>query len=233
MIQRACQSWQSEKPFGESTESLPSKFHKDIANMARRSEHSQEEIKEMVLTAAENIVIEDGFSALTVRKIAMEIGYTVGSIYMVFANMADLVMHLNARTLDDIAAQLEQVQEPSPEQCIEGLAKTYLYYASTQFNRWHLIFETHLPEGAQMPDWYQAKVDDLFSRVEARFAELAPLRVEDEGKRAARALWGGIHGICVLSLNGALDRVGVHDVEESVVLLVRNFIRGWVAQADH
>jgi hypothetical protein len=28
-----------------------------------------------------------------------------------------------------------------------------------------------------------------------------------------------------------MDLVGVHDVEESVVLLVRNFIRGWVAQA--
>ena len=122
--------------------------------MARRSEHSLEEIREMVLNAAENIVIEDGFSALTVRKIAMEIGYTVGSIYMVFANMADLILHLNARTLDDIAAQLEQVQEPDPAQCIEALAKTYLSYASTHFNRWHSIFEARLPEGATIPVWY-------------------------------------------------------------------------------
>ena len=201
--------------------------------MARRSEHSLEEIREMVLNAAENIVIEDGFSALTVRKIALEIGYTVGSIYMVFANMADLILHLNARTLDDIAAQLEQVQEPDPEQCIEALAKAYLHYASTHFNRWHLIFETHLPEGALMPDWYQDRVDHLFSRVEERCAELAPQRDEDERRRAARAVWGGIHGICVLSLNGTLDRVGLYDVEESVVLLVRNFIHGWVAQGVH
>ena len=52
--------------------------------MARRSEHTQEQIKEMVLIAAEGIVTEEGEEALTVRKIAQHIGYTVGSIYMVF-----------------------------------------------------------------------------------------------------------------------------------------------------
>ena len=36
----------------------------------------------------------------------MEIGYTVGSIYMVFENMADLIIHVKGRTLDDIAEQL-------------------------------------------------------------------------------------------------------------------------------
>ena len=48
--------------------------------MARRSEHSLEQIKEMVLNAAETIIIEDGAQALTVRKVALEIGYTVGNI---------------------------------------------------------------------------------------------------------------------------------------------------------
>ena len=83
--------------------------------MARRSEHSLEEIKAMVLDAAESIVIEDGFSALKARTIAREIGYTVGSIYMVFTNMADLMMHINARTLDAIAAQLDQTQDSAAE----------------------------------------------------------------------------------------------------------------------
>jgi AcrR family transcriptional regulator len=62
--------------------------------MARRSEHTQEQIKELILTAAETIIVKQGVAALTVRKIAQEIGYTVGSIYMVFANMQDLMMHI-------------------------------------------------------------------------------------------------------------------------------------------
>ena len=98
--------------------------------MARRSEHSLEELKALVLDAAETIVIDEGFSELKVRKIAMEIGYTVGSIYMVFANMADLIMHINARTLDALAAQLEQIQDMT---------------LSSRLNRWpRLIYVTRV-----------------------------------------------------------------------------------------
>lgn len=198
--------------------------------MARRSEHSLEEIREMVLKAAENIVIEEGYSALTVRKIALDIGYTVGSIYMVFDNMADLGLHIKSRTLDDIATHLNDVDDAAAEQCIEALARAYLLYANRNFNRWLMIFEHRLPEQAEVPDWYQAKIDQVFRKMETQFARLAPQCDEAQRKRAARALWGGIHGICELSLIGKLDLVGVHNVEESVVLLVRNFIRGWVAE---
>lgn len=195
--------------------------------MARRSEHSLEELKAMILDAAETIVIEEGFSALKVRRIAVEIGYTVGSIYMVFANMADLIMHINARTLDAIAAQLEQVQDCNAEQSIETLAMTYLSYASQNFNRWRKIFEYHLSADAEIPDWYQKKFDNVFAPVEARFTKLVPELSEEHRKRAARALWSGVHGICALSLTGRLDKVGINDIEKTIVLLVRNFMRGW------
>ena len=200
--------------------------------MARRSEHSLEELKAMVLDAAESIIIEEGFSALKVRKIAVAIGYTVGSIYMVFANMADLVMHINARTLDAIAAQLEQVQDCSAEQSIESLAVTYFSYASQNFNRWCKVFEYRLPADAEIPDWYQEKVDNVFALVEERFAELAPELSEDLRKRATRTLWSGVHGICVLSVTGKQDKAGIKDVEEMIVLLVRNFMRGWITRSN-
>ena len=197
--------------------------------MARRSEHSLEELKVMVLEAAETIVIEEGFSGLKARKIAVEIGYTVGSIYMVFANMADLIMHINARTLDAIAAQLGQVRDANVEQSIETLAMTYLSYASQNFNRWRMIFEYPLSADAEIPRWYEEKFDNVFASVEARFAELAPELAEDYRKRTARALWSGVHGVCALSLTGRLDKAGINGIEETIILLVRNFMRGWAA----
>jgi AcrR family transcriptional regulator len=131
---------------------------------------------------------------------------------MVFANMADLIMHINARTLDAIAAQLEQVQEDRAEQLCEALAMTYLSYASQNVNRWRKIFEYRLSADAEIPDWYQEKVDNVFARVEARFAELAPELAEDHSKRAVRALWGGVHGICVFSLTGKQDKADIKDI---------------------
>jgi AcrR family transcriptional regulator len=227
--------------------------------MAKRSEHTQEELKELVLSAAEAIVTEEGFSALKVRRIAAEIGYTVGSIYMVFTNMADLTVHINAKTLDAISAQLEQVQathlkrdeftdtipsrdvicpdlsgspqvqvqECSAEQIIEALAIAYLTYASANFTRWHTIFNSVLISKTEIPDWYQEKVTAVFSHFERPFTELAPDLCDDHRKRVARALWYSIHGICTLSLTGQDDKSRINDIEQTLILLIRNFMSGW------
>jgi AcrR family transcriptional regulator len=197
--------------------------------MARRSQHSQEQIKEMVLIAAENIIKDDGFAALKVREIAMEIGYTVGSVYMVFDNMADLIMQIKGRTLDNISEELAKVNNcENAEQHLIALAQAYLHFAQHNFNRWSMIFEHRLPANEPIPDWYQQKVTGIFQRVEALFKQLAPSASAEQHSSAAQALWCGVHGVCILSLNGSLDVVGVKEVENTVVLLARSFIKGWV-----
>ncbi|OAI12253.1 TetR family transcriptional regulator [Methylomonas koyamae] len=194
--------------------------------MARRSEHSQEQIREMVLKAAETIVIEDGFNALTVRKIALEIGYTVGSIYMVFANMNDLATHVKARTLDELAEHLQQGgAEGGAERRLMALANTYLQFAASHFNRWRMIFDAQ--SDAPLPDWYQAKVEQMFAIVEALFGQLAPEISPEQNRLASRALWSGVHGICILSLTGEHQPGEVEAAGKAVELLVWTFIQGW------
>lgn len=197
--------------------------------MARRGEHSQEQIKAMVLTAAENLVKEEGFAGLKVRKIAMEMGYTVGSIYMVFDNLADLITHVKARTLDDLSLQLNQVStQLDAEQQLIDLASTYLSFADQNFNLWRMIFEHNPSDDTPLPEWYQHKISQIFQRIEALFKQLAPNTSAIEQHRAAGALWSGIHGVCILSLTGKLDIVGIQDVKNTVVLLAENFIQGWM-----
>ncbi|WP_333876289.1 TetR/AcrR family transcriptional regulator [Methylobacter sp.] len=193
--------------------------------MARRNKHSLDEIREMVLAAAETIIINEGYSALTARRIAMDIGYTVGSIYMVFANMADLVMHINAGTVDDLSEQMQQVPNCLPEQYIAEQAKTYVDFAARNFNRWSLIFV----RDTEIPEWYQQKIKQLFSGLEAQLAQLAPICSVQQRKQAAQALWCGVHGICTLSLTRELDATDIQETEDAVALLVKSFIGGWVS----
>jgi len=186
----------------------------------------------MVLQAAEALVAEDGSKALTMRNVALEIGYTVGSIYMVFENMNDLVLHLNARTLDALSEQIDTLPSEPPEQAIEAIAGSYLNFAGRHFNCWSLIFEHRQPEGSELPDWYVDKIEHAFSRFEAEFKRLAGERPEAQAKQAARALWGGIHGICMLALTGKFAAAGADDREASVKLLVRHFLASWRHQAE-
>ena len=104
--------------------------------MAKRNEHSLEEIKALIIHAAEEIVIQDGFSAIKARKVASAIGYTVGSLYMVFTSLSDLVMQLNVRTWDALAAHLSQPDVKDQPVFLESLARDYLQFAHQNFNRW-------------------------------------------------------------------------------------------------
>lgn len=192
--------------------------------MAKRNEHSLDEIREMVLDAAETIIINEGLSALTVRKIAIEIGYTVASFYMVFASMTDLVIHIKSNTLDDLTEQLQQVPSCVPERYIAELAKTYLKFSGQNFNRWRMIFV----QDDEIPEGYQQKINHIFSMVEAQFAQLAPNCSAQQSNLAARTLWSGVHGICSLSLTRKPDAAGINDAEKAIVLLVESFMTGWV-----
>ncbi|MDD4915238.1 MAG: TetR/AcrR family transcriptional regulator [Methylococcales bacterium] len=195
--------------------------------MARRSKHTQEQIKELVLDAAERIIVDEGIEGLTVRKIALEIGYTVGSIYMVFANMQELIRQVSARSLGHLSGRLQSLPDAgSTEQQILAIALSYLDFAIVEFNRWRIIFCRDLPR-EPLPDWYADRIQAIFEPIEALFRQLSPERPEEQIRLAARTLWCAVHGVCMLSLHGGLDCAGSEDCKRAVRLLVENFIEGW------
>lgn len=190
--------------------------------MARRYKHSLQEIKNLILQVAETIVEEEGYSALNARKIALNIGYTVGSLYMVFENMADIVLHINAKTLDNLVDYLQQAPAASSDNVIEALAKRYCQYASQHNNRWRMLFEYRPPK--ELPDWYQQHLETSFAKI-AALLQTAPLKYQVGDKTLViKTLWGSIHGIYVLSEANHLGAVDFDDLATSMALLIRNFL---------
>ena len=55
--------------------------------MARRTDHSREELEALIVKVSRNIISEQGLSQLSTRKIAAEIGYSPGTIYNVFSDL--------------------------------------------------------------------------------------------------------------------------------------------------
>ncbi len=200
--------------------------------MARRSDHSREEIKEMALEAALTILEEEGAKKLSARKVASAIGYTVGTLYLVFKNQQEMVLHLNARTLDDMNEWLENRSAhcTTPRECLVTLADAYIDYAIERGARWNLLFDAAADEGEELPEWYLQRLARLFGRVERM---LAPLKSEHEPieiERAARVLWAGVHGICTLKIRHRLDLAGNQSTGEMAQMLIDNFLLGFGQQ---
>jgi len=202
--------------------------------MARRSDHSREELREMTLTAAENIVVEQGYEGLSARKVATAIGYTVGTLYLVFENLDDLILHINARTLDRLHTRMTESQA-NPGDAVDyllQLGEIYIRFANDDPHRWAMVFEHRFSEDRVVPAWYQEKIARMFAMVEEGLEPLATNRPQLEVTQAARALWGGVHGICILALTDNLGIAGVDSVQDLTQSLISNYLKGFTSHSS-
>ncbi len=91
--------------------------------MGRRNLHSREQQQEMAIAAAELLLIRDGLAGLTMRRVAEVMGYTVGNLYLLFANQDVLLLAVNERTGDAIHSALraaaDAVRESSEKLGVE------------------------------------------------------------------------------------------------------------------
>lgn len=199
--------------------------------MGRRSDHSRDELREMALAAAKRIVAKQGYGALSTRKVAAAIGYTVGSLYLAFTNLEDLILQVNGSTLSDLHTALARTAEhcQDPDACIAALAEEYIRFAFENRALWSLIFEHPTPN--KPPAWYSEKVARMFQMVDRPLKLLAPQRSDAEIHLAANALWGGVHGVSILGLAGRLDEVALKAALRPGSLLVTNFLIGFKQQA--
>ena len=164
--------------------------------MARRADHSREELYEIALHAARNIVEADGYRALTARNVADAIGYSPGTLYNVFANLDDMIAHLNGRTLDTLYERLATAGSAStPEEDLARLLDGYLCFLEEHPNLWNMLFEYSLPSPQEPSEWYARKVDKVLGLLEDALSPLCPDGEIEQKAHAARILWAGLHGI--------------------------------------
>lgn len=194
--------------------------------MARRNEHSRDELREMALAAAETLLDQQGSEALSTRKIASAIGYSAGSLYQVFKNYDDLCWQLNQRTLAMLLMALEQTVARAPDQALQRYGRQYLAFATQWPQRWSLLFEHSTPLDLDTPDELEQAISQLFGKIEQPLSQLFTDRSAEQISEAARTLWAGVHGIAVLRAHNKLFQVqGGADAMASTLL--ERYILGW------
>lgn len=168
--------------------------------MARRSDHTREELTELTLEAALNIVKKDGATALTARNLAKEIGYTPGTLYNMFGSMDGLLYEINKETLfkinETIATDETSSSPPKIRKILNQMAENYINFAHKNRELWLLLFDT--PSNQKPPKWYLESIENSFRPLETIIAPL--YKSNKELELAARTLWASIHGICYLEI---------------------------------
>ncbi|HEX5957388.1 MAG TPA: TetR/AcrR family transcriptional regulator [Hyphomicrobiaceae bacterium] len=200
--------------------------------MGRRSSHTPQQLRALVLDAAQEIIETQGLSGLSARESARRIGYSPGTIYNIFANLDDVVLNVEARVLDALDERLGEAQQAAGNDATENaadrlvrIARAYLSFAQEKPRLWNLLLEHHMPPGAELPTWYGQKLEQLTTQIELALAPHFTPGSESERQRAARALWAGVHGIASLSTADKLTVV----TRETAGALIDNLVGVYLA----
>lgn len=200
--------------------------------MGRRSVHSPDELRQLILDASQSIIERNGIAGLSAREIARLIGYSPGTIYNTFENLDDVLIHVQIGMLRRVVETLARVPQ-NADACsnFEALIDAYVRFALDNRRLWNLLFAHTLPAGVAAPKPLHDQVNNVSQIVIDALAPIVPTLDAEKLGIAARTLWAGIHGITAI----AVTEKGPHMTTSTAQLFAKElavtFITGLKARS--
>jgi AcrR family transcriptional regulator len=196
--------------------------------IAERKERQRAELREQILRVARDMVMREGFSALSMRKLADAVEYAPATLYLHFENRDAIARELCVRGFQDLLAAFEPaatVEEPMER--LAKLAEAYVKFGLDQPETYRLIFmEDPKLSTAEFGDAEGAgpKSFAVLVRVFEDLKAAGRLAEEAEPSKLAEVLWAGVHGI--VSLRLTCSGFKGSPAEELAQLLVATLVKG-------
>lgn len=161
----------------------------------------------MALDQARRVVCESGLEALTARRVAEGIGYTVGTLYQMFRGMDDLVEQMNGETLDRLLDALPEAAEGEPVgDRLMALAQAFIAFARKNHREWTAVITYPYSAGHDFSPAYDKRIEALLGQIASATASLYPDTESERHLREVRTLWSGLYGMFALESSGRLGK---------------------------
>ena len=202
--------------------------------ITERKEREREEMRKLILEAAQKLFLENGFEKVSIRNIADAIEYSPATIYLYFKDKNDLLYALHQ------IAFLKMVEEFQPALSLEApfdrlveMGRRYFRFAFENPELFDLMFIMNAPMDAL------ACRDDIWDEGRSAFGMLVKC-VQDcidagvfnyqDAEVAAMMIWSSVHGYTALFLRKRLDMFNADRqkelMEESFDLFVETIRKG-------
>lgn len=167
-----------------------------------RIQRLKEETRVNILEASLDIVKEEGWQSLSMRKIADKIEYTAPIIYEYFANKDAILNELSRQGFVKLAREMEQASSnySSPEEQLESMWLAYWNFAFANKELYQVMYGVEMNccvfENA-CPD-VQGPSNLLWDKI----TELIPEEKRNEEYICAKyyTLWSVVHGLISINM---------------------------------
>ncbi|MFA5963496.1 MAG: TetR/AcrR family transcriptional regulator [Sphingomonas sp.] len=200
--------------------------------MARRSDHTREELRAMIVSEGHRQMSEVGFARFSAREVAKRIGYSIGTLYNVFGSHDQLVLAINEQTLTLWQAHLAHRLAGAEGDRLRVLIEAYFEFAIIHRHAWTALYDHRMPADVGVPDYYRDRIRALTGIVRDEIAAVLPEESDADTDALTRSLLATVHGHCFFTLNGTFGLLGETAPLETVHARVRETIDAARARAQ-
>jgi len=172
-----------------------------------RREREKQELRRKILDTARDLFVNEGYEAVSMRRIAQKIEYSPTAIYLHFKDKEALFHELCQSDFLRLAQALGQLSEiKDPIEQIRRIGRAYLDFSLEYPNHYRLMFMTPHPTpppGEAMKNKGNPEEDAYAALKTVVEAAIKAGRFRPEMKDAeliSQTLWAGVHGVASLQI---------------------------------
>lgn len=193
---------------------------------------SEEELslREKILNTSRHFLFTQGYSSLSMRKIAKQVGVSATSIYLYFENKDHLVHTLIEESVEELSVAIEQsaAQKVTTVDKFEAIVRGYVDFAMANPEKYQVIYMVLSSEMSRYPKEKFRKARRGYGLLESVIKNGIEegLMELDEPRIAAYSIWAQLHGVISVVLNQRLDSKIERNkfIEESIEHIVQGFL---------
>jgi AcrR family transcriptional regulator len=160
-------------------------------------------VRRLVLDAASRLLEAEGPDALTMRRIAGEVGCSTSVLYTMFGGKAGVAEGLWREGFERLRGAMERVADDDPLGRLAALGRVYRENALANRAYYAIMFQRPIPGFRPSPEAYAESLQPLRILVDAAADCIrAGVFRDADPARVAGVLWAAAHGAVSLELAG-------------------------------
>ncbi|AKS31682.1 TetR/AcrR family transcriptional regulator [Mycolicibacterium goodii] len=183
-----------------------------------RRERERAARRELIVSTARRLAEDEGWEAVTTRRLSAEIEYSQPVLYKHFAGMEELADAVAVEGFGELAQATRQARQSAenPGDAVTRIAKTYLDFARDN----PAVYDAMFARATKL----RFAAEDTPPQLTAAFVELRSavqqIRGDQDADTLTEVLWAALHGLVTL---GRTARLRPDHADERLQLLVNQF----------
>ncbi len=191
-----------------------------------RKERERDAVKDLILSAAREIFLAEGYENTSIRKIATKIEYSPGIIYNHFKDKNNLLLALHDKAFEcKIEALFLSVQNmPDPLERLKATGRGYIQYGIDNPQDYELMFilSCTMEALAVKEEFWQdgAMAINMLKQNIVECMEAGYFRKDINPDEISLILWSQVHGL--VSLHNK-ERLNIYAMEDQKAFMFRSY----------